>query len=68
MTIQENNESLQIEINDNGKGFDTENFEFLEGFGLNQIQSRINNLKGTLTINSKLGYGTLVSILVPVVP
>jgi two-component system NarL family sensor kinase len=68
LTIQENNESLQIEINDNGKGFDTENFEFLEGFGLNQIQSRINNLKGTLTINSKLGYGTLVSILVPVVP
>jgi signal transduction histidine kinase len=67
LAIQENNESLLIEINDNGKGFDTDKFEFLEGFGLNQIQARINNLQGTFTINSKLDSGTLVSILVPVV-
>lgn len=67
VTIQDNNESLQIEIIDNGIGFDTDKFEFLEGFGLNQIQARINHLNGTLTINSKLDSGTLVSILLPVV-
>lgn len=67
LSIQENNESLQIEINDNGKGFDIDKFENIEGFGLNQIQARINNLNGTLNINSQLDSGTLVSILVPVV-
>jgi two-component system NarL family sensor kinase len=67
LTIKENNESLQIEINDNGKGFDIDKFENIEGFGLNQIQARINNLNGTLNINSQLDSGTLVSILVPVV-
>jgi signal transduction histidine kinase len=64
--IQENNDFLQIEINDNGKGIDTDKFEFIEGFGLNQIQARINNLKGTFSISSKLDSGTLVSIVVPV--
>ena len=68
VTIEESDESLQIDIHDNGKGFDTENFEYLEGFGLHQIQARINNLNGTLIINSKLDAGTSVSILVPVVP
>lgn len=67
VSIQENNESLQIEITDNGKGIDTDKFEFIEGFGLNQIQARINNLKGTFSISSKLDSGTAVSIVVPVV-
>jgi len=66
VSIQENDKSIHIEINDNGKGFDTEQFELLEGFGLNQIQARINNLKGTFFISSKPDSGTLVSIVVPV--
>ncbi|SEG38521.1 tetratricopeptide repeat-containing sensor histidine kinase [Flavobacterium urumqiense] len=67
VTIQENNQSLFIDINDNGKGIDTEKFEFIEGFGLNQIQARINNLNGIFSISSKLYNGTVVSIVVPVV-
>ena len=67
VTIHEYNEALHIHIHDNGKGFDTDKFEFLEGFGLNQTKSRINSLQGTLTINSKVDSGTSVSILVPVV-
>lgn len=67
VTIRENNQSLFIDINDNGKGIDTEKFEFIEGFGLNQIQARINNLNGIFSISSKLYNGTVVSIVVPVV-
>ena len=66
VTIQEHNESLQIHISDNGKGFDTDNFGFSNGFGLNQIHARINNLKGTITINSKLYSGTSICISVPI--
>ena len=67
VTIHEYNESIHIHIHDNGKGFDTDKFEIIEGFGLNQTRARINNLHGNLTINSKLDSGTSVSILVPVV-
>ena len=67
VTIREHNESIHIHIHDNGKGFDTDKFEIIEGFGLNQTRSRINNLQGNLTINSKLNSGTSISILVPVV-
>ncbi|MFV8373621.1 tetratricopeptide repeat-containing sensor histidine kinase [Flavobacterium sp. LB2P74] len=66
LTIQENNKSLQIKIEDNGKGFDTDTFYILEGFGINQIKARINNLKGTITINSKIDFGTSVAIEVPI--
>ena len=66
VTIQEYNESLQIHITDNGKGFDTDKFGFLDGFGLNQIHARINNLKGTIAINSKVDSGTSISIAVPI--
>lgn len=66
LTIQENNNSLQIKIEDNGKGFDNDKFYILEGFGINQIKARINNLKGTILINSKLNSGTTVTIEVPI--
>jgi two-component system NarL family sensor kinase len=66
VSIDENNDSLQIKIVDNGKGFDSSNFHILEGFGINQIKSRINNLKGIFYIDSKLNWGTTVSIEVPI--
>ncbi|MFV5695871.1 ATP-binding protein [Flavobacterium sp. LB3P122] len=67
VTIQENNKSLQIHVYDNGKGFNTDHFHSLEGFGLNQIQARINNLKGSISIDSKQNHGTSIYIVVPVV-
>lgn len=67
VTIQENNNLLQIHVYDNGKGFDPAHFHILEGFGLNQIQARINNLKGGISIDSKQHYGTSIYIIVPIV-
>lgn len=66
VTIQENNNLLQIHVYDNGKGFDTAHFNILEGFGLNQIQARINNLKGGISIDSKPNSGTSIYIIVPI--
>ena len=66
LSIQENNESLQIAIIDNGKGFDSTKFHILEGFGLNQIKARLNYLRGTVEINSKPNLGTSITINVPI--
>lgn len=66
LSLKEDNESLQIDIIDNGKGFDSKKFHILEGFGLNQIRSRLTNLKGTMDINSKINLGTSIKIIVPI--
>jgi signal transduction histidine kinase len=66
LSIQENNESLQIAIIDNGKGFDSTKFHILEGFGLNQIKARLNHLRGMVEINSKPNLGTSITINVPI--
>jgi two-component system, NarL family, sensor kinase len=59
--------NLKIEISDNGKGFDTREFHFTEGFGLNQIRARIYNMKGTITVDSKKHLGTTTILQVPVI-
>ena len=66
LSMDENNELLKITLMDNGKGFDSSKFHVLEGFGLNQIKARINNLKGNIYFNSKLNAGTTITIEVPI--
>ncbi|MEC5166042.1 two-component system NarL family sensor kinase [Flavobacterium sp. PL11] len=65
--LKENKNTLQIHIIDNGKGFDSTKFHVLEGFGLNQIKARLNNLRGSIEINSKTNTGTAIKIIVPLV-
>ena len=67
LSLKENNKSLLIDIIDDGKGFDSSKFHILEGFGLNQIKARLNSLKGTIEINSKLNVGVAIKIIVPIV-
>lgn len=66
LTIQEIDKILQITIEDNGKGFDTDTFYILEGFGINQIKVRIDSLKGTIAIKSRVKVGTKITINVPI--
>jgi len=63
--IAENNNSLKIEVIDNGKGFDTIKFNIIEGFGINQIRARINAMEGLFQVTSKLDIGTVIEIEVP---
>ncbi|HWI90592.1 MAG TPA: sensor histidine kinase [Flavisolibacter sp.] len=63
--IRERNE-ITATIEDNGKGFDTNNKEVFEGIGLINIRTRVEYLKGTVDFDSSPGKGTLVALHVPV--
>ncbi len=52
-------------IEDNGKGFDTNEKEQYKGIGLKNIISRIEFLKGTVDFDSAPGRGTVVALHVP---
>ena len=62
--IRHDNE-LNIIIEDNGIGFDTNKLDSFEGIGLKGIQTRIEFLNGTVDFDSSLGRGTTVIIDVP---
>ena len=66
ISLSQTGNLLSIQVVDNGKGFDSMEFQNLEGFGINQIKSRINAMKGKITIDSKLDKGTKISIDVPI--
>ena len=66
ISIAQNGDQLFINVFDNGKGFDMSKFNTLEGFGINQIKSRINGMKGKISIDSKLDMGTIITIEVPI--
>ena len=56
---------LTIMIEDNGKGFDVGRARASDGIGILNIYSRIENLNGTVLIDSVLGRGTIITIIVP---
>ncbi|MCF8274608.1 MAG: tetratricopeptide repeat protein [Flavobacteriaceae bacterium] len=54
------NDTFQIQINDNGKGFNTDMPN--SGNGLSNLKKRANELSGELVITSKENLGTKVSL------
>lgn len=54
---------IQIEIQDNGKGFDIENTDF--GNGLHNMKKRIEEIDGTFEINSLIDKGTKIRFEIP---
>lgn len=59
--IREHNR-LNVVVEDNGKGFDTDLLENSKGAGWVNIRSRVDYLKGQLDVNAVAGKGTLVNI------
>jgi two-component system sensor histidine kinase NreB len=57
-----------MEITDNGKGFDADEFKSQGGLGLVSIRERIERLHGTWSITSQPGAGTRVTVHVPLRP
>ncbi|MEI6088084.1 MAG: sensor histidine kinase [Bacteroidota bacterium] len=57
--------SINIVIEDNGKGFDLSQAKSKDGIGLKNIESRVIFLKGTIEWDSKIGKGTVVVINIP---
>ena len=55
---------LQLVIEDNGKGFEQQ--QYSEGNGLENMQQRATTLKGILTIQSEPNRGTTIALNLPV--
>ena len=64
LTINANEEVIHIQVDDNGKGFDQE-LVLNKGIGLKAIRNKANLLNGCLAINSVIGKGTVISVLLP---
>ena len=68
LSTREFPEYYEIEIADNGVGFDTENFDKSEEphIGIENVRSRLELMcNGTLSIESSVGNGTTVTIRIP---
>ena len=65
-------DSIEIDIEDNGDGFDLHKVEargkedFLHGFGLSTMRERTRLLSGSFSIDTKVGFGTKIHVSVPV--
>jgi signal transduction histidine kinase len=57
-------ERVELEVKDNGRGFEEQVVGATGGMGLITMRERTENLGGTLTIDSAIGEGTNVSVVV----
>lgn len=65
--VEEKNKQLFIHIEDNGCGFDKDGIVKKDGLGINQIEARIQMMKGTIQIDSTKNDGTKIRISLPIV-
>lgn len=57
--------SIRISVEDNGKGFDPETTANSGGLGLNLIRERVGMLGGTLDVDAEIGQGSKIMVQVP---
>ena len=57
--------SLQVVVEDDGKGFDVNDLTFSRGMGIENIRSRVRIMKGTLDVDATPGQGSTFSIFIP---
>ncbi len=66
------NSHLHLQVKDKGEGFSTTNLELEDeqvgGFGLFSVQERVKNIGGSIKIESAVGRGTCVSLIIPLDP
>lgn len=65
IVIQVIENQINIEISDDGVGFDT---SIVKGNGLGNMQKRIEELNGKFSITSELNLGTKIKATIPIVP
>ncbi len=65
VSVLEYQKNLYIEVEDNGKGFDTSKKLKSEGIGIHQIEARIKMMKGTFKVSSEINEGTKIEFMVP---
>ena len=57
---------IQLTVSDDGVGFDVESVNKGRGLGLISMRERVKLVKGTISIVSKLNYGTDINVRIPV--
>jgi signal transduction histidine kinase len=57
-------DKVSVKISDNGVGFDLKTIE--KGNGLNNMQKRIESIGGVFSMQSEVGTGTTISILLSI--
>jgi signal transduction histidine kinase len=57
--------AILITVEDDGRGFDVENTESKNGFGLIGLKERTLLLNGVFSIESKIGEGTRIKVKIP---
>jgi len=60
--------SVEMEVKDNGQGFDVPMAAASNGVGLISMRERATTLGGNLSVSSAVGQGTTVSVHIPVEP
>ena len=63
LLFESEGDHVRIIVLDNGVGFDQKKGK--RGIGLKNINSRLEKLKGTYDIQSKIGQGTKVIVTIP---
>jgi len=63
--IAQGNNEISLMAEDNGKGFNFDEVIKHSSYGLSHMKSRIENLKGTMFIDSNPNRGTIISIFIP---
>lgn len=65
LQILQNDDDLLIMIEDNGKGFEVDQQQNKNNFGLKNARSRVESLNGQLLIDSMTKRGTIITITIP---
>ncbi|MGL5113486.1 MAG: sensor histidine kinase, partial [Flavobacterium sp.] len=56
---------LHILVEDNGEGFKSQDNQLNDGYGLNTVKARIQNMMGEIHIVSDEKKGTIIELIVP---
>jgi signal transduction histidine kinase len=65
LSLEEDEDSLVLEVSDSGRGFDVERARRESGLGLVSAEERVKLLQGTFEVRSKPGGGTTLVARVP---
>lgn len=60
-------EEIELTVTDRGKGFEVDSGKGRQGLGLISMQERVHLVHGTFSIHSKLGEGTRIVAIVPLI-
>ncbi len=63
ISLNLNNDSLILMMEDNGIGFELQNTA--KGIGLLNIKTRVASVNGDINIDSKVGRGTIITVEIP---